>query len=127
MERKIAKANFWNVGTNGDRNLYEDELDWNGNDTWQRDAQSTYPEDIFRYYVEIGGLNILFYWLDDEKFYSIFTESTPIVVKSCTPRVLHARQATILAIKYVFKPVYYTFIITNINIPIFVVYVIFIC
>ena len=39
-----------------------------------------YTENIFRYYVEIVGLNILFYWLEDKNFYVIKTEKTPIEV-----------------------------------------------
>lgn len=28
MERKLLIENFWRVGNDGDRNLYEDDLGW---------------------------------------------------------------------------------------------------
>ena len=76
MDRKILVKNFWRVGNNGDRNLYEDDLGWN--DASKKDARSDYSEYIFRYFVEDVGLNILFYWLDDRNFYAIKTENTPV-------------------------------------------------
>lgn len=78
MEKKVLIKNFWRVGNNGDRNLYSDDIGWN--DTSRKDAMSDYSENIFRYYVEIVGLNILFYWLEDKNFYVIKTEKTPIEV-----------------------------------------------
>ena len=78
MEKKVLIKNFWRVGDNGDRNLYSDDIGWN--DTSRKDAMSDYSENIFRYYVEIVGLNILFYWLEDKNFYVIKTEKTPIEV-----------------------------------------------
>ena len=76
MDRKILVKNFWRVGNNGDRNLYEGDLGWN--DASKKDARSDYSEYIFRYFVEDVGLNILFYWLDDRNFYAIKTENTPV-------------------------------------------------
>ena len=58
--------------------LYESELGW-----WKSasaDAQSDDPEAIFRYYIDMVGLNIAFYYIDDGCFYSIFTEEIPINV-----------------------------------------------
>ena len=37
MDRKILVKNFWRVGNNGDRNLYEDDLGWN--DASKKDAR----------------------------------------------------------------------------------------
>ena len=84
MDRKIIKKNFWNVGDNGDRNLYEEDLGWTSN-SFIQDARSDYPEDIFRYYVEMVGLNILFYWVEDENFYTIETEKDPIEIRRIYP------------------------------------------
>ena len=85
MSKKIIKENFWNVGNNGDRNLYEEDLGWNSGKNMVEDAQSDYPEDIFRYYVEIVGLNVLFYWAEDENFYTIETEKDPIEIRRIYP------------------------------------------
>ena len=53
--------NFFRVGCNGDNSIKEEDLGWS--DSIKRDAQSDNPETIFRYIVEIVGLNILFYWM----------------------------------------------------------------
>lgn len=76
MARKILIKNFWRVGNNGDRNLYEEDLGWSVES--KKDAMSDYPEHIFRYFVEDVGLNILFYWLEDRNFYVIKTENLPV-------------------------------------------------
>ena len=83
MERKILIKNFWKVGNDGDRNLYEDDLGWS--ETSRKDAMSDYPEYIFRYFVEDVGLNILFYWLEDRNFYAIQTEKDPVEVRRINP------------------------------------------
>lgn len=85
MERKIIKTNFWNVGTDGDRNLYEDDLGLDSSENLIQDAQSDEPEDIFRYYIEVVGLNMLFYWTEDERFYTIETEKSPVEVRRIYP------------------------------------------
>ncbi|MGM9847573.1 MAG: hypothetical protein ACI31F_06440 [Muribaculaceae bacterium] len=76
MNKNNLIKNFWRVGNNGDRNLYEDDLGWN--EASRKDARSDYSEYIFRYFVEDVGLNILFYWLEDRNFYAIKTEKTPV-------------------------------------------------
>ena len=76
MAKKVLIENFWNVGNDGDRNLYEDDLGWS--DSAKKAARSDYSEYIFRYWVEEVGLNILFYWLEDKNFYAIKTEKAPI-------------------------------------------------
>ncbi len=76
MKRNILIHNFWRIGNNGDRNLYESDLGWS--DSSRKAAKSDYSEYIFRYWVEDVGLNILFYWLADKNFYAIKTEKTPI-------------------------------------------------
>lgn len=75
--------NFWRIGNNGDRNLYEDDLGWS--EDCCKAARSDYPEYVFRYWVEEVGLNILFYWLVDRNFYTIETEKTPIEVRRIYP------------------------------------------
>ena len=58
MMKQALIKNFWRVGNNGDRNLYDVDLGWNL--SAQKDAGSYCAEKIFRYYVEDVGLNILF-------------------------------------------------------------------
>jgi hypothetical protein len=82
-KRNLIKTNFWKSGTREDCNLYRDELGWA--DHIKRDAQSDYPEYIFRYCVEIVGYNILFYWVNDGNFYTIETEKSPIEVRRIYP------------------------------------------
>lgn len=80
MDNKtVIVENFFNVGCNGDRTLKEEDLGWS--DYMIREAQSDNPETIFRYVVEIVGLNILFYWVEDRNFYTIETELDPIEVR----------------------------------------------
>ena len=83
MERTIVKENFWVVGNNGDKSLFEDELGWP--EALVADAQSDYPETIFRFVIEISGFNLLFYWMVDGNFYTIETERTPIEVRRIHP------------------------------------------
>lgn len=83
MDRQVLIPNFWNVGNNGDKSLTTDDLGWS--EMIKQDAQSDYPERIFRYVVEEVGLNILFYWLKDRQWYTIETESSPIEVRRLFP------------------------------------------
>ncbi|MBP5365709.1 MAG: hypothetical protein J6Y82_07275 [Bacteroidales bacterium] len=78
-KKNVIIQNFFNVGVDGDIALYEEDLGWN--ESIIRDAQSDDPETIFRYIVEIVGLNILFYWTGDRNFYTIETERSPIEVR----------------------------------------------
>ncbi len=83
MDRQVLIPNFWNVGNNGDKSLYSDDLGWG--EMIKQDAQSDYPERIFRYVVEEVGFNILFYWLKDHRWYTIETEKNPIEVRCLYP------------------------------------------
>lgn len=83
MDRHILIQNFWNVGFNGDKSLAKEDLGWS--ETVKEDAQTDNPEMIFRYIVEIVGLNILFYWLKDRQWYTIETEKFPIEVRRIFP------------------------------------------
>lgn len=83
MDKKVLIENFWSVGTDGDKTLREDELGWP--ETLKRDAQSDYPEAIFRFVIEGVGFNLVFYWLEDRNFYSIETEKYPIEVRRLYP------------------------------------------
>lgn len=79
MTGKVLMENFFPVGNDGDHSIREEHLGWT--DNLKLDAQSDCPEDIFRYFVEVVGLNILFYWMTDHRFYTIETEKDPIEVR----------------------------------------------
>lgn len=83
MSRHILIENFWRVGNNGDKSVAQEDLGWS--DSIKADAQSDYPETIFRYIVELVGLNILFYWVKDQHWYTIETEKDPIEVRRIYP------------------------------------------
>lgn len=73
--RKIALADFYGKG----QHIYEDELGWR--DEMKREARSLIPKAIFDYHVTRVGLNLGFYYLDDDTFYGIHSERYPIEVK----------------------------------------------
>lgn len=84
MKSKVLIENFWNVGdASGDKTLREDELGWP--QSLKEDAQSDYPERVFRYVIEEVGFNLVFYWIKDRKFYVIETEKDPIEVRRLYP------------------------------------------
>lgn len=83
MNDEILIPNFFRVGYDGDKSVRKCDLGWS--ESTKRDAQSDYPETVFRYIVEIVGLNILFYYLKDGCFYTIETEKCPIEVRRLYP------------------------------------------
>lgn len=83
MNSKALIPNFFKVGCNGEKSIRKEDLGWS--DSIKRDAQSDKPETIFRYIVEILGLNILFYWTKDHQWYTIETEKDPIEVRRIYP------------------------------------------
>ena len=83
MNDEVLIADFFRVGYNGDKTIKKSDLGWGK--TVMEDAQSDDPETIFRYVVEIVGLNILFYWMEDRQWYTIETEKNPIEVRRIFP------------------------------------------
>jgi len=83
MDDEVLITNFFRVGCNGDKTIRKSDLGWGK--TIIEDAQSDDPEMIFRYVVEIVGLNILFYWMEDRRWYTIETEKYPIEVRCIYP------------------------------------------
>jgi len=73
--RKIAIKNFYGEG----KHLYEDQLGWQPEE--RREARSSVSKEIFEYEVVQVGLNLSFYYLDNDTFYGIHTERTPIEFK----------------------------------------------
>lgn len=76
----VIVEKFFNTGVNGNIALCEEDLGLQ-QENLILDAQSDDPETIFRYVVEVVGLNILFYWVEDRNFYTIETERIPIEVR----------------------------------------------
>lgn len=83
MNNSIIKEDFWLKGANGDTSLKIEDLGWPM--ALKSEAQSDYPETIFRQIVEVMGFNLLFYWTLDENFYVIETEKSPIEVRKIFP------------------------------------------
>lgn len=83
MNDEILITNFFRVGCNGDKTIKRKDLGWSK--AIIEEAQSDNPETIFRYVVEIVGLNILFYWMEDRNWYTIETEKAPIEVRRIYP------------------------------------------
>lgn len=83
MDNDVIVSNFFRVGYNGDKTIKKNDLGWSVSS--KRDAQSDYPEAIFRYFVEIVGFNILFYYVKDRQFYTIETEKYPVEVRRIFP------------------------------------------
>ena len=75
VNRTVALANFYGDG----KHLYEDELGW-----WpsvKEEAHSMISRDIFEYEIVHIGLNLAFYYIDNDTCYGLHTESLPIEFK----------------------------------------------
>lgn len=72
----VVIPNFFRVEPH---ELYASNIGWNESDI--SDARSDDPEQIFRYYIEVVGYNMSFYYLDDGCFYCIVTELFPLMVQ----------------------------------------------
>jgi hypothetical protein len=75
MNRKIIIKDFFSKG----ENLYEDQLGWTKRE--KLEARSLVSKEIFFFEIVTVGLNLAFYYVEDDKFYGIHTENVPIIVK----------------------------------------------
>lgn len=75
MNRKIVVKNFF--GDN--EHLYEDQLGWTIKE--KKEARSLVSKEIFDFEIVNVGLNLAFYYVDNDTFYGIHTECIPIEVK----------------------------------------------
>ncbi len=73
--RKIVVYNFNGEG----KHLYEDELGWTINE--KKEAGSLVSKKIFDFEVVDVGLNLSFYYVDNDTFYGIHRERYPIECK----------------------------------------------
>ncbi len=74
-QRKIAIVNFYGEG----KHIYEDQLGWQPEE--RKEARSSVSKEIFDFEVVQVGLNMSFYYLDNDTFYGIHSECTPIEFK----------------------------------------------
>lgn len=75
VNRKIAVADFYGKG----KHIYEDELGWR--ELEKEEAHSLVSKDIFKFEILETGLNLGFYYLDNDTFYGLHTERYPIEFK----------------------------------------------
>ena len=75
QQRKIAIPNFYGLG----EHIYEDQLGWD--EEAQRSAGSYNSKEIFDMMVVKIGLNLGFYYIDNDTFYGLHTECYPIEFK----------------------------------------------
>jgi hypothetical protein len=73
--RKIAIPNFYSPG----KHIYEDQLGWN--DYARTTAGSYNSKEIFDMLIVTMGLNLAFYYIDNDTFYGLHTECYPIEFK----------------------------------------------
>ena len=73
--RKIALKDFYGEG----RHIYEDQIGWDEQN--RREARSMVSKEIYDFFVTDMGLNLGFYYIDDDTFYGIHRERYPIQVK----------------------------------------------
>lgn len=73
--RKIALRDFYGIG----KHVYEDELGWRLE--MKKEAGSVVSRDIFFSQVVEVGLNLAFYYIDNDTFYGIHRERFPIECK----------------------------------------------
>lgn len=74
-QRKIAIENFYGEG----EHVYVDQLGWQPEE--RKEARSSVSKEIFEYEIVRVGLNMSFYYLDNDTFYGIHTERLPIEFK----------------------------------------------
>ena len=73
--RKIVLPDFYGKG----EHVYDDDLGWRPE--MKEEARCLTSKGNFDYHVVAVGLNLAFYYLDDDTFYGIHTEQYPIEVK----------------------------------------------
>lgn len=75
MERPIVIRDFGGIGDH----LYEDQLGWGHAE--RLEARSNVSKKIFEQEVVKAGLNMSFYYVDNDTFYGIHTEEDPTPIK----------------------------------------------
>lgn len=73
--RVVAVKDFWGPG----KHVYEDQLGWTMDE--KKEVGSLVSKKIFEVEIVEVGLNLAFYYIDDDTFYGIHTECYPIECK----------------------------------------------
>lgn len=76
VKRKIAIKDYYGKG----RHVYQDQLGFRKE--MKDEARSLVAREVFRYHVEIVGLNLAFYYPPTDTFYAIFKDVWPIEVNT---------------------------------------------
>lgn len=74
-KRKVIIENYFGSG----EHLFEDQLGWSKRE--KMESRSFVSKEIFDFEIVKVGLNMAFYYVDNDTFYGIHTERTPIEVK----------------------------------------------
>lgn len=69
--RRIAIPDFYGTG----ENIYIDQLGWQSAE--KKEARSLISKEIWEYFICIVGLNISFYFPENDTFYGLHTEEIP--------------------------------------------------
>jgi len=75
LNNEIAIANFYGEG----EHVYKSDLGWRKSHKYE--ARSLVSREIFDFEIVHVGLNLAFYYIDNDTFYAIHTEEIPIKVK----------------------------------------------
>lgn len=70
-DRRIVVRDYYGPG----QNLYADELGWRSDD--KKEAGSLISKEIWEYFICTVGLNISFYFPENDTFYGLHTEEIP--------------------------------------------------
>jgi hypothetical protein len=74
VKRKIAIKDYYGEG----QHIYEDEMGFRKE--MKDEARSLVCREVFRYYMEIVGLNLGFYYPPTDTFYAIYNDARPVEV-----------------------------------------------
>ena len=74
IQRKIAIPDFYGKG----KHIYEDQMGFDQHH--KSEARSLVAREIFRYYMEVVGLNMAFYYPVTDTFYAIYNDEQPVEV-----------------------------------------------
>jgi hypothetical protein len=74
IKRKIAIKDFYGKG----KHIYEDQMGFD--QKHKSEARSLVAREVFRYYMEVVGLNLAFYYPATDTFYAIYNDARPVEV-----------------------------------------------
>lgn len=69
--RRVAIKDFYGLG----EHIYVDQLGWQAED--KREARTLVSKEVWDYFVCLEGLNVAFYFPENDTFYGLHTEELP--------------------------------------------------